>query len=105
MNIKRLVALTLALTGILAMLASCKGGSSKPLLPNVSGKAGEVIVVMNKDDWDGNIATSQVVMAPVSFFKELFLARREEINDSKCRHFEHVLYDSIQDWTKKNGHH
>ena len=60
---------------------------------------------ISKDDWDGNIATSQVVMAPVSFFKELFLPRREEINDSKCRHFEHVLYDSIQDWTKKNGHH
>lgn len=58
MNIKRLVALTLALTGILAMLASCKGGSSKPLLPNVSGKAGEVIVVMNKDDWDGNLGAA-----------------------------------------------
>lgn len=60
---------------------------------------------ISKDDWDGNIATSQVVMAPVSFFKESFLPRREEINDSKCRHFEHVLYDSIQDWTKKGGHH
>ena len=31
MNIKRLVALTLALTGILAMLASCKGGSFNQL--------------------------------------------------------------------------
>ena len=44
MNIKRLVALTLALTGILAMLASCKGGSSKPLLPNVSAKDLENII-------------------------------------------------------------
>lgn len=27
----------------------------KALLPNVSGKAGEVIVVINKEDWDGNV--------------------------------------------------
>lgn len=58
MNIKRLVALTSALAGVLAILASCKDGSSKPLLPNVSGKAGEVIVVMNKDDWDGNLGAA-----------------------------------------------
>ena len=88
MNIKRLVALTLALTGILAMLASCKGGSSKPLLPNVSGKAGEVIVVMNKDDWDGNMLASDypflpqreplfsVVNVPVAGFADLFKIHR-----------------------------
>lgn len=34
-------------------LASCSNGSSrKPLLPNVSGKAGEVIVVIEKADWE-----------------------------------------------------
>lgn len=95
MNIKRLVALTLALTGILAMLASCKGGSSKPLLPNVSGKAGEVIVVMNKDDWDGNLGAVtrdllasdypflpqreplfSVVNVPVAGFADLFKIHR-----------------------------
>ena len=95
MNIKRLVALTLALTGILAMLASCKGGSSKPLLPNVSGKAGEVIVVMNKDDWDGNLGAAtrdllasdyaflpqreprfSVVNVPVAGFADLFKIHR-----------------------------
>lgn len=32
-------------------LAGCKG--SKTLLPNVSGKAGEIIVVMEKTDWEG----------------------------------------------------
>lgn len=33
-------------------LASCSG-SGKTLLPNVSGKAGEVIVVIEKADWEG----------------------------------------------------
>ena len=42
---------------ILAMvlaLASCKGGK-KALLPSISGKAGEVIVVMDRDNWEGNL--------------------------------------------------
>lgn len=29
--------------------------NTKPLLPNVSGKAGEVIVVIGKDNWEGNL--------------------------------------------------
>lgn len=37
-------------------LASCK--DSKPLLPNVSGKAGEVLVVIEKVDWDGPLGES-----------------------------------------------
>lgn len=48
--------------GILAValtLVSCAGSSGdgkgrKALLPNVSGKAGEVIVVLDKADWEGN---------------------------------------------------
>lgn len=31
---------------------------------------------IGKDDWDGNIASSQVVMAPVKFFRDCFLPRR-----------------------------
>ena len=34
-------------------LASCK--NTKVLLPNVSGKAGEIIVVIEKTDWEGNL--------------------------------------------------
>ena len=41
---------------IAVMAVSCKG-SDKPLLPNISGKAGEVIVVMDKDNWDGNLGS------------------------------------------------
>lgn len=43
----------LILLAILPLVA-CKGGH-KTLLPNVSGKAGEVIVVMDKDNWEGNL--------------------------------------------------
>jgi len=35
------------------LLVSC-GGSGKQLLPSVSGKAGEVLVVMEKGYWEGN---------------------------------------------------
>lgn len=47
---KLLFILTLALA-----VASCK--NTKPLLPNVSGKAGEVIVVIDKDNWEGALGT------------------------------------------------
>lgn len=35
-------------------LTSCKGGK-KALLPSISGKAGEVIVVIDRDNWEGNL--------------------------------------------------
>lgn len=47
--------ITLALVSI-CMLCSCNG-PKKALLPNVSGKAGEVLVVMGKGDWEGNLGT------------------------------------------------
>ena len=45
--------IVLIIAAVLA-LAGCKGGT-KALLPNVSGKAGEVIVVIDKDNWEGNL--------------------------------------------------
>ena len=39
-----------------AALAGCKGGT-KTLLPNVSGKAGEIIVVIDKDNWEGALGS------------------------------------------------
>ena len=41
---------------ILCLFTSCKSG--KTLLPNVSGKAGEVIVVMEKADWEGALGVA-----------------------------------------------
>ena len=46
---------------VLCMIAmvSCGGnGRKKALLPNVSGKAGEVIVVIDKNDWEGAVGTA-----------------------------------------------
>lgn len=50
--------LTLATSALLALLAIVSCGNKtdrKALLQNVSGKAGEVIVVINKADWDGQL--------------------------------------------------
>lgn len=41
---------------ILSSLIAIVGcGNSKALLPNVSGKAGEIIVVIDKNDWEGTL--------------------------------------------------
>ena len=39
------------------MVQGCKGRRSA-LLPNISGKAGEIIVVIEKNDWEGNLGAS-----------------------------------------------
>lgn len=43
----------LALITLALLLAGCKG--TKALLPNVSGKAGEIVVVMDKPYWEGGL--------------------------------------------------
>ena len=48
---KIILALTLA-----AALTACKTGA--PLLPNVSGKAGEVLVVMEKSQWEDSLGAA-----------------------------------------------
>jgi len=48
---KRVLSILLAALTVVG-LASCSG-SGKALLPNVSGKAGEVIVVIERADWEG----------------------------------------------------
>ena len=42
---------------LLLSAVSCGNSSGKVLLPNVSGKAGEVVVVMDKDNWEGALGT------------------------------------------------
>lgn len=49
--------LALALTAIMAFAACSEEKKKQVLLPNISGKAGEVIVVINKTDWEGAIGT------------------------------------------------
>ena len=49
--------LTAILLAALALFNSC-GNRKAVLLPNVSGKAGEVIVVMTKADWEGALGNA-----------------------------------------------
>ena len=45
------------LTCVLA-LWGCKNGNKKALLPNVSGKAGEVLVALDREQWEGNLGVA-----------------------------------------------
>lgn len=56
-----------------------------------------------KDDWGGNICSSQFVVAPIVFWRDCFLPQREKLNDAACYHFEHLLYDSVEQWRKNGG--
>jgi hypothetical protein len=47
-----------ALVAMAAALAGCKSRSHEPLLPNVSGKAGEIVFVIDKDNWEGDIGNA-----------------------------------------------
>ena len=49
--------LWVAMTCVLALMASCKNGN-KDLLPNVSGKAGEVLVVIERADWESDLGVA-----------------------------------------------
>lgn len=57
---KRIAYFLVALAAVCCLI-SCSNGSNgskrKALLPNVSGKAGEVIVVIEKADWEGALGT------------------------------------------------
>ncbi len=72
---KRSFTKILAVASAIVSLVSC-GGSDKPLLPNVSGKAGEVIVVMDKSDWDGNLGSSTRELLAADY---PFLPQREPL--------------------------
>ena len=50
--------LALACAAILALVSCNEEQQRKALLPNISGKAGEVIVVIGQNDWEGAIGTT-----------------------------------------------
>ena len=54
---KKTLSLFLLLSVLLPVLVSCHR-NSKALLPNVSGKAGEVIVIIDRDNWEGNLGNA-----------------------------------------------
>ena len=56
---KRILAYIALAAAAVVTLASCsEEQKKKALLPNISGKAGEVIVVIGQDDWEGAVGTT-----------------------------------------------
>ncbi len=53
MKMKRLVSFAVLFAAAMTMISCSGGNAKKSLLPNVSGKAGEVIVVIEKTEWEG----------------------------------------------------
>ena len=51
----RKIALWLTVIATFLTASSCKNQNRKPLLPSISGKAGEVLVVINKEHWEGEV--------------------------------------------------
>lgn len=47
--------LAIAAAALLTIMSCSEEKRKKALLPNISGKAGEVIVVINKNDWEGGV--------------------------------------------------
>ena len=54
---KKSISLLLSLCVLLTAVVSCRR-NPKALLPNVSGKAGEVIVIIDRDNWEGNLGNA-----------------------------------------------
>lgn len=52
---KRVINLLIAAFFLLSMLPSCNNSDSGSLQPNVSGSTGEVVVVLDKAKWDGEM--------------------------------------------------
>ena len=48
---------TLAVIALLAIVSCSEEKRRKALLPNISGKAGEVVVVIGQNDWEGAVGT------------------------------------------------
>ena len=50
---KKIIKTVICIAALISAV-SCMN-NTKSLLPNVSGKAGEVIIVVGKDNWEGNL--------------------------------------------------
>lgn len=46
--------IAIILAAVLLVLPACKNGRKGNLLPNVSGKAGEIVVVIDRENWEGD---------------------------------------------------
>ena len=72
---KRIVRLVAILAAAVSLLG-CKEGNKRTLLPNVSGKAGEVLVVIEREQWEGNLG---VAIRETLAMDTPYLAQREPL--------------------------
>lgn len=66
--------------------------------------ADTVYALMGEDDNNSFELNSQVIVAPVVFWKNYFTPEKEKIDDGKHYWFEHLLYDTKNRWVG-DGHH
>ena len=66
----------LALVFAVLALAGCRNDKKGTLLPNVSGKAGEVLVTIEREQWEGNLG---VAIRDVLAADTPYLAQREPL--------------------------
>lgn len=52
---KKILIIAAAAVTLLGILSGCGSSRKKALLPTISGKAGEVIVVVGKGEWEGSV--------------------------------------------------
>ena len=66
----------MAVLACLLALGACKNSNKRALLPNVSGKAGEVLVAIEREQWEGNLG---VAIREVLASDTPYLAQREPL--------------------------
>ena len=66
----------MAVLACLLALSGCKDKNKRNLMPNVSGKAGEVLVVIEREHWEGNLG---VAIREVLASDTPYLAQREPL--------------------------
>lgn len=66
----------MAIAAAVLALAGCKNEKGRNLLPNVSGKAGEIMVVIEREQWEGNLG---VALREVLADDTPYLAQREPL--------------------------
>ena len=67
-------------------------------------KGKDTVYGLKLKDSEGIMAmSSQVIVAPVRFWKEYFIPYKERLNDSTHYWFEHLLFDAVENW-QNDGH-
>ena len=70
---KKIIKTVICIAALISAV-SCMN-NTKTLLPNVSGKAGEVIIVVGKDNWEGNLGNEIGGLLPAAKGTIIFIGQ------------------------------